>query len=140
MNNMTTEWMEFDKNQLYPNLLDRTKDECVVDIMLHSGEIIEMCQLKGVNFWSIEYGIINSIENVSKIKLTTGKIKRYKKHHWGSKAWCTRCNAFRIKPYPETCGIIEYWYRREADPNYEAKKKPKQPFGKSQEGYVIPAI
>lgn len=141
---MTKEWVEYNIYTEYPNLNEIKNPEGVVDIMLHTGEIIFMCILKtGFEFWCIDKrgGVIPRKE-VAKIRLTHKEVKVHKKHHWGrfGIGYCLRCNKIRTIPVPKECDIIWYSHYRTADPNYQPNKKPIQPFAKNQEGYFIPPL
>jgi hypothetical protein len=77
---MTKRWSKYKLGTRYPNLHNYKNDERVVDILLHNGDVVNMCIWKFDCFFCIEKFIkLIDEKSVSKIRLTHNKILRYKK-------------------------------------------------------------
>jgi hypothetical protein len=135
---MTKRWSKYKIGTRYPNLHNYKNDERVVDLLLHNGDVVNMCIWKFDGFFCIEKFIkIIDEKSVSKIRLTHKKILRYKKHHWGSHNFCLRCSKLRTFPAPKECDIIWYSHYPTANPDYEKNKKVTPTF-KKQESIFYP--
>ena len=91
---ITREWCDYDISAHYPNLEDKMNDDCVVDLILKSGEQVNYC-IQPVHRYNLflcmgrpkinkrKYrGIRIEMQEISKIRLTRETIIRWKHHHW----------------------------------------------------------
>lgn len=133
--------MKYNKYKRYENLYDKQDDKCVVDLMLHTGEIVEMCIMNVNNktFDSVLKYMFCKVKEyeISKIRLTHKIVKRYQHHNWGGTGGklktCICCGKKRIPPLRGGCSIIRYYNYREASPYHQINKRHKVIFDKTQE-------
>lgn len=126
--------MKYDRHNDYPTLNDKLGDQYVIDIMLHSGEVVYMCiQGSCFDFRSIEKDKYIDAKNIKKIKLTERLVLRHKKHNWiWSMNWCGRCHQRYTKPLPALCGVIYKVDYPKAYPDYNPRSRIIPKFGKKE--------
>lgn len=131
---LSKRWKKFNIDHYYPTLHYKLSDEYVVDIMLHSGEIVYMCIKWGFDFCCIEKGM-RMIKNkdVNKIKITERVVVRHKRHCWIiSTNYCGRCNQPRTKPLPKLCDVVYKCNYPKAYPDYDPRSRIIPKYGKKE--------